>query len=255
MAKPHMSAMPVVDNARPLVYSARDLLTLYTRSLRPDCALAERIHDLGRIWRQCQLISVDNVFYMRPRRGSRAGRRVQQRRSLVATQPTVQVVQVVQPSICPSGDRLVEFGCLNIRSLYNKVDDVLELFHERSDSELRPVDVLCLTETWHDCDSVCIRRFRALGYRVVERSRPRSLEAVDSLDVHHGGVAVIASTRVRLSVVSIDVRPTTFEFVGVRAVADRYASTVIVIYPPGSEGEVDFLRRARRRSGQSSHAV
>ena len=133
--------------------------------------------------------------------------------------------------------------------------DVLELFHERSDSELRPVEVLCLTETWHDCDSVCIRRFRALGYRVVERPRPRSLEAVDSLDVHHGGVAVIASTRVRLSVVSIDVRPTTFEFVGVRAVADRYASTVIVIYPPGSEGEVDFLRRARRRSGQSSHAV
>jgi len=176
-------------------------------------------------------------------RGTRAGRRVQQRRSLAAPQPTA---RAAKPSARPPGDRSVEFGCLNIRSLHNKVDDVLELLRDRPDSDRRHVDVICLTETWHDPDSVCIRRFRSLGYRVVERASPRPLEAVDSLvDVNHGGVAVIANPRDRLSTVNIDVRPTTFEFVVARAVVDRFACSRYLSAGFGRRS-VDFFRRACR---------
>jgi hypothetical protein len=50
------------------------------------------------------------------------------------------------------------FGLINIRSMLNKTDDVIELFRDHS------FGVLCLTEIWHGADSVCIRRLRANGY-------------------------------------------------------------------------------------------
>jgi len=53
----------------------------------------------------------------------------------------------------PSGhvSQLV-FAPLNIRSLTRRIDDILEVRRDRS------IDVMCLVETWHDSDSVCIRR-------------------------------------------------------------------------------------------------
>jgi hypothetical protein len=53
-------------------------------------------------------------------------------------------------------------GCLNIRSLHNKLDDFFEVRRQCS------LDVVCLSETWHDADSVCVRRLRASGYQVVD---------------------------------------------------------------------------------------
>ena len=38
----------------------------------------------------------------------------------------------------------MSFGCLNIRSLGNKQDDMLEV------RRYRQIDVMFLTETWHD---------------------------------------------------------------------------------------------------------
>jgi len=48
-----------------------------------------------------------------------------------------------------------------------------------------PVDVMLLCETWHDADLVAIRRLRAEGYSVVERARPRTRRADESLGVNH----------------------------------------------------------------------
>ena len=59
------------------------------------------------------------------------------------------------------------FGCLNVRSLTNKVDDLRTLLQEQS------IDVMLLTETWHDADSISIRRFRTEGFNVIEHARPR----------------------------------------------------------------------------------
>jgi hypothetical protein len=147
-----MLAMLAVDDTSRLTrYGVRALLSLNMRA-RPSPGLIERIQQLE-IWRPCQLTFVDGGFRLRPRRGNRAGRRVRQRLS----QRSGAAIQ--QPPARPSGG-YVSVGCLNIRSLHCKVDDVLELLHDRS------IDVLCLAETWHDADSVCIRRLRSSGLHV-----------------------------------------------------------------------------------------
>src|SRR5258706_313417 len=60
----------------------------------------------------------------------------------------------------------VSFGCLNIRSLNNKLDDLLEVRRDHS------IDVLCLVETWHDADCVSFRR-RSEERRVGKECRSR----------------------------------------------------------------------------------
>ena len=65
---------------------------------------------------------------------------------------------------------------MNVRSLSpSKLDDLLVEFRDRQ------LDVLLLCETWHDADSVSIRRLRADGITEM------------SLGVNHGGVAVVAA--------------------------------------------------------------
>ena len=57
--------------------------------------------------------------------------------------------------------------------------------HHRHDQS---IDVLCLCETWHDEDSVSIRRLRAEGLPVLERARPRPVSELSTLPTNHGGV-------------------------------------------------------------------
>jgi len=49
--------------------------------------------------------------------------------------------------------------------------------HHRHDQS---IDVLCLCETWHDEDSVSIRR-----QQVLERARPRSASELSTLSTNH----------------------------------------------------------------------
>jgi len=77
-------------------------------------------------------------------------------------------------------------GFLNICSIANKLDALLDVRRDRS------VDVLCLAETWHDVGGVAFNRLQAANYQVVDRPRPRSAESAD-LSTNHGGVAVIAA--------------------------------------------------------------
>ena len=53
------------------------------------------------------------------------------------------------------------FGYLNIRSLLNKFDDVVELFRDRH---------IDLTESWHDADSAVLGRLRCAGFNAVGRA-------------------------------------------------------------------------------------
>ena len=121
----------------------------------------------------------------------------------------------------------VVFGCINIRSLANKVDDLLEV---RSDQS---IDVLFLTETWHDADSVCLRQLAAHGYQHAHRPRPRLRE--DSMLTNHGGVAVIAAPGVRLSTLDLGIRPQTFELICVRVGVGSSSCIAATVYLPGSE--------------------
>jgi hypothetical protein len=63
------------------------------------------------------------------------------------------------------------------------------------------LDVLFLTETLHESDSVSIRRLRAENLHVLERARPQTASSkVDSLSyVNHGGVAIAASQNIQLT--------------------------------------------------------
>ena len=121
---------------------------------------------------------------------------------------------------------------LNIRSLTNKVNDVEMLWRECQ------LDLMCLTETWHeDADDVPLRRLRAGDLQVVEQAHPVLPKAkVD--DTHfqnYGGVALIASSAVRLTVLTPPLQSNTFELLCVRIVVGGKACIVAIVYRPGSE--------------------
>jgi len=106
------------------------------------------------------------------------------------------------------------------------------------------MDVLLLCETWHDRDSIAIRRLRADGFSVVEHARPR--RAPDSLGINHGGVVIAAVPGVRLSVVDVGFQPSNFEIVS------GTVSCIVVVIPPGiRRRDSRFLHRIRRPAGSS----
>jgi len=117
---------------------------------------------------------------------------------------------------------------MNIRSLTSKLNSLLLELNYHS------VDVMLLCETWHNADSVAIRRLRAEGYSIVESARPRTRRADESLGVNHGGVAIIAAAGVRLSPVNIGRQPTTLECVVARVLSGSSSCVVIAVYRPGS---------------------
>jgi exonuclease III len=93
--------------------------------------------------------------------------------------------------------------------------------------------VLFLCETWHDHDSVGLRRLRVDGYQVIDRPRPR--KKVDTLMTNHGGVAAVAAPGTLLSRVDIGVDPVSFELLCVRVVSCSLSCVVAVVYRPSSE--------------------
>jgi hypothetical protein len=101
--------------------------------------------------------------------------------------PCLKKIRISRHTVASSHQ--LTFGLLNVQSANNKIDDIIDMKKEHG------LDVMLLSETWHDADSVSIRRLRAEGLQVIERSRPRS----SMIGVNHGGVAIVASHGVRLS--------------------------------------------------------
>ena len=139
------------------------------------------------------------------------------------TMTTVRVLRQTTPVV----QRLV-FGALNVQSANNKIDEIMDVRRDHAS-----LDVILLSETWHDGDSLCIRRLRAEWLQVLERARPRARPA--SLHVNHGGVAVAAVPGVRMSAVSLlgGQRIVTFEHLCARLVVRGSACTVLLVYRPG----------------------
>jgi hypothetical protein len=91
---------------------------------------------------------------------------------------------------------------------------------------------MLLRETWHDADSVSIRQLRMKGFSVVKRARPRRVDA--SMNTNHGGVAIVAAPKIRLTAVSIGSRPSTFECIAARITSSQSSCLAVVFYRPGS---------------------
>jgi len=142
----------------------------------------------------------------------------------------VKVIPTVAHRHVHPDSRFLVFVCMNVRSLSPaKLDDLLVELRDRS------LDVMLLCETWHDVDSVVIRRLRADGFRVVERARPRPHRTEATLSVNHGGVAIAAVAGVRLTKLDIGFQPSSFECVAARVSSGASSCIVVVIYRhPGS---------------------
>jgi len=118
----------------------------------------------------------------------------------------------------------MSYSHANLRSLNNKLEDVLETVRDRR------IDIFCVTESWHDADSSCLRRLRSAGFNVVDRPRPH---VADDLSVNHGCVVVFSSSDLALKPLTVD-QPSTFELVCARAVAGQLSAIIAVVYRPKS---------------------
>ncbi len=131
-------------------------------------------------------------------------------------------------------NKFITYGLLNVRSLKEKVDAVSDLTRDRS------VDVMLLTESWHDSDSNCIGRLRLLGYGVLDCPRPRPPNQLPSLATNHGGVVALASPGIRLSTVHVDVTPSTFEHLLFRVKCGASSNVILLVYRTGNISSAFF---------------
>ena len=179
-------------------------------------------------------------------RGRRAGKRKQSvlaRSVRSADRSTIldaSVASVTRPlptarqrHVCLPPPQL-NFATFNVRSLRNKVDATRDLLLDQR----RPIDIICLTETWHeDTDDAPIRRLCADGFQVLERARPvAATAATNTINyTNHGGVAIVAPTRVKISKLSPKFEPQTFELLCARISSCGASCLVAVVYRPGSD--------------------
>ena len=228
-----------------LVYDRRTLLSLYSPTLMPGPTVVERVRELG-LRSVYRMRRVHDCLHLRRYRGRRSGRRA--RKSPIvrcagngafvivsARSPGSGPVQCRSPPVlhpvhidrhsAPPGKTLV-FGFINIRSLANKVDDLLETGRDLS------LDVMFIAETWHDTESVCLDRLRSGGYQVVDRPRPRPAAAMDTIRTNHGGLAIVAPPGVCLKRLETGAKPTLFELLCVRVVSGSFSCVVVLIYRP-----------------------
>jgi len=128
---------------------------------------------------------------------------------------------VTQPSR-RSADRCMVVGWLNVQSLRRKTDIVQQTITERS------LDVLALTETWHNGhDDVCLRLSTPAGYAVVDVARTSG---------RGGGVAVIYRRHLKCSPVPLP-PCRTMEVICVRLITTSGPVVVMNVYRPPVSSE------------------
>ena len=189
-----------------------DVLTGLNKSVVPNRELVQSLRKAG-------LLRKDVTLYHHYR-GRRSGSRHPRRSS--SPYSTGRHLKDISTSN-------LAFGLLNVRSLNNKVDKILDLLRCES------IDVIFLTETWHDATSVALCRLRAAAYTVIDRPRPRDLDAAASASLHvnHGGVAIVAAAGVKLQPHVFDITITTFEFISARFQSTHGNLTTLVVYRTG----------------------
>jgi len=117
---------------------------------------------------------------------------------------------------------------MNVQSATRKFDDIIAMKRDQS------LDLLCPCETWHDQDSVSIRRLRAEGLQVLERARQRPADSQPSLATNYSGVALAASRGVKLTAINTGGRKRNVEHICVRVSSRGSSAVVLLVYRPGS---------------------
>lgn len=213
---------------RTLAAYTRDQLFQLHCSAQPVSAAVDRVRSLGLRATRCQRCRLANDAWINPpscRRNSPFVCRYRGRRSGRYRPPPSTPSKRSDRHSQPQG-KLLNFGALNIRSLENKLETLLQVRNDQL------IDVLFLVETWHDNDSVCLGRLRQNGFQVADRPRPRAL--VNTLTTNHGGIVVIAPPGVRLVTLDLGLKPATFELMCVRIAVETASCIAAVLYRPGS---------------------
>ena len=152
----------------------RPIRTVDTRHRSRDCQMHRCMSDCKRKQMCTTLQSADT----RPNRHVRlrAKKSVVTNRSVSARRPDPtrhraqsSLLRVHVDRHGNSRGKDLTFASFNINSLTYKLEDLLDVRYEKR------IDVMFLVETHHDIDSVSLRRLRADGFQVVDRSRPRLL--------------------------------------------------------------------------------
>ena len=114
-----------------------------------------------------------------------------------------------------------------MRSLNNKVEDVVELIQDYK------VDVLFMAETWHDPVSISISKLWSRGLVVSEKARPRLHESVNTLFTNHGGVVVAFNSMFRRMLLKLT-STASFERLCGRISSSSKSVTGLVVYCTGA---------------------
>ena len=169
------------------MFAAAQAVTLSASHERRSYTRDQLLQARGCVWCSLSPTTASNIsaYGQRRHRGSRAGRNKQRSIPVIDTrdrQPikrrpvagsgldtrnfmnerhavnitTITVVLCTLRHAAQTRNHL-QFGAMNLHSVNDKIDNILSLRRERD------LDVLLLCETWHDSDSVCIRRLRADG--------------------------------------------------------------------------------------------
>ena len=95
---------------------------------------------------------------------------------------------------------------------------------------------MCLVETWHDSDSVCIHRLRSDGFQVVVRAISQPLEESEySLSYSsHARVGEVAIPGVHVSLLIIGGDSSSFESLCTRITSGTFTCFTLVLYRTGS---------------------
>ena len=99
----------------------------------------------------------------------------------------------------------------------------------------RAIDLLCITETWHDGDSAVLGRLCDAAYNVVDRARPRTAVRTCRSTMTASPLTIVAGADNALSPIDIADQPTTFEIVCTCAHVGYFAAIVVLLYWPGSQ--------------------
>ena len=115
---------------------------------------------------------------------------------------------------------------LNVQSINNKSSTINSLIADNS------IDVLTLTETWHSRSSdLPLRHASPNAYVIVDAPRPGHSDT----GVNHGGIAVIHRDVFSSRVISLSIRPTSFELLVCHMGTTLSKFILVTIYRPSSQ--------------------
>ena len=160
-------------------------------------------------------------------RGKRAGRKVKERCARHNKDRHELIPLVSRRHQAQKTGSPVLIGFQNVRSLNNKVEDVVELIQDYK------MDVMFMAETWHDPESISISKLRSRGLVVFEKSRPRLPESVNTLLTNHGGVAVAFNSMFRGMLLKLTSNAS-FEHLCVRISSSSKSVIGLVFYRTGA---------------------